>query len=128
MVSTELGSWPGLRGGRAAISGGSFTAVESTSRPLPGPGLPGGQAAALGSFRDFGLSRITMEDVASRAGLSRQSVYRYFPSKDTLIVALVSREEEKFLDGVKAAFVEHADLELALRTSVRFVLQYAREH
>src|SRR5436190_11773696 len=54
--------------------------------------------AAFESFRDFGLSRITMEDVASRAGLSRQSVYRYFPSKDSLIVALVSREEEKFLD------------------------------
>jgi AcrR family transcriptional regulator len=84
--------------------------------------------AAFESFREFGLSRITMEDVASRAGLSRQSVYRYFPSKDSLIVALVSREEEKFLDGVRAAFLEHEDVEAALRASVRFVLGYAREH
>src|ERR671931_184210 len=81
--------------------------------------------AAFLAVGDFGLS---MEDVAGRAGLSRQTVYRYFPSKDSLIVALVSREEEKFLDGVRAAFVEHEDIETAIRESVRFVLRYARDH
>jgi AcrR family transcriptional regulator len=84
--------------------------------------------AAFRATLDFGLSRLTVEDVAQRAGLSRQTVYRYFPSKDHLVVALVSREEEKFLDGVRAAFLEHEDLEEAVRQSVRFVLSYARSH
>jgi AcrR family transcriptional regulator len=84
--------------------------------------------ATFAAIQDFGLTRMTMEDVAQRAGLSRQTVYRYFPSKDSLVVALVSREEEKFLDGARAAFVEHDDLERAVTESVRFVLAYARQH
>ena len=56
--------------------------------------------ATFRALQDFGLSRLTVEDVAQRAGLSRQTVYRYFPSKDHLMMALVSREEETFLDGV----------------------------
>jgi len=82
--------------------------------------------AAFAAVLDFGLSRLTMEDVAQRASLSRQTVYRYFPSRDHLFVALVSREEEKFLDGVRAAFVEHHDLVAAVRASVKFVLAYAK--
>ena len=84
--------------------------------------------AAFAAVLDFGLSRLTMEDVAQRASLSRQTVYRYFPSRDHLFVALVSREEEKFLDGVRAAFVEHHDLVAAVRASVKFVLAYAKAH
>ena len=84
--------------------------------------------AAFDAILDFGLTRMTMEDVAARAGCSRQTVYRYFPSKDHLVVALVSREEEAFLHGVRAAFLEHEDLETAIRESVRFCLRYAREH
>jgi AcrR family transcriptional regulator len=84
--------------------------------------------AAFESIRDFGLTRVTVEDVAQRARLSRQTVYRYFPSKDELIVALVSREEEKLLEGVRSVFVAHHDLETALKESTLFVLRYAREH
>src|SRR5437764_4261489 len=84
--------------------------------------------AAFAATLDFGLSRLTVEDVAQRARLSRQTVYRYFPSKDHLFVALVSREEEKFLDGVRASFLEHDDVETAVRESVRFVLAYAKAH
>src|SRR5947207_14881520 len=84
--------------------------------------------ATYRALLDFGLSRLTVEDVAHRAGVSRQTVYRYFPSKDHLMIALVSQEEEKFLDGVRAAFVEHDELERAISESVRFVLGFAREH
>ena len=84
--------------------------------------------AAFAAVLDFGLTRLTMEDVAQRASLSRQTVYRYFPSRDHLFVALVSREEEKFLDGVRAAFVEHHDLVAAVRASVKLVLAYAKAH
>jgi AcrR family transcriptional regulator len=84
--------------------------------------------AAFDSIEDFGLSRTTVEDVAQRAGLSRQTVYRYFPSKDALIVSLVEREEEGFIAGVRDAIEGHDDLGPAIAEGVRFVLRFAREH
>lgn len=84
--------------------------------------------AAFEAIRSFGLARTTVEDVAQRAGLSRQTVYRYFPSKDHLVVALVFREEERFLDGVREAFAAEPDLTAAIERAVRFVLAQAREH
>jgi AcrR family transcriptional regulator len=84
--------------------------------------------AAFACVREVGLSRTTVEDVARAAGLSRQTIYRYYPSKDHLVMALVLREEEKFLDGIRAAFAVEADLEQALRHSILFCLRFAREH
>lgn len=84
--------------------------------------------AAFGAVERFGLSRFTMDDVARLAGVSRQSVYRYFDSKDALIVALVAREEEAFLDGVRQAHGRHEGLEDALREGILFCLRTAREH
>jgi AcrR family transcriptional regulator len=84
--------------------------------------------AAFEAIQDFGLTRVTVEDVAGRAGLSRQTLYRYFPSKDSLIIALVSREEERLLEGVRTAFLEHQDLYSAVTASVRFCIEHAREH
>lgn len=84
--------------------------------------------AAFRAVATFGLSRFTMEDVAREAGLSRQSVYRYFDSKDALVTELVFREEEAFLAGARAAYEHHDDLESAIEDSVLFCLQLARRH
>lgn len=84
--------------------------------------------AAFEAIADFGLSRLTMETVAGHAGLSRQTLYRYFPTKDDLLLGLVLREEERFLDGVRAAFAANDGLEEAIEDAVAFVLQYARRH
>jgi AcrR family transcriptional regulator len=84
--------------------------------------------AAFRCITDVGLSRTTVEDVARAAGLSRQTIYRYYPSKDHLIMALVLREEEKFLDGITAAFDVDADLEDALFDGILFCLRFARDH
>ena len=84
--------------------------------------------SALAAVTTFGLSRFTMDDVARLAGLSRQSVYRYFDSKDTLVMAIVEREEEAFIDGVRAVHARHVDLEDAMREAVLFCLRAAREH
>ena len=84
--------------------------------------------AAFRAVATFGLSRFTMDDVARAATLSRQSVYRYFPSKDDLILALVEREEEAFIEGVRLAFDGHDDLEEAMASAIAFCLRAAREH
>jgi AcrR family transcriptional regulator len=84
--------------------------------------------AAFEAVATFGLSRLTMDDVARLAGVSRQTVYRYFDSKDALILALVAREEEALLEGVRAAHREAPSLREAIRRSVLFCLRAAREH
>jgi AcrR family transcriptional regulator len=84
--------------------------------------------AAFACFGDQGLSRTTMEDVAKRAGITRQTVYRYFPSKDHLVMALVLREEDRFIDGTRRAFAREGSLEDALYHGTLYCLRFAREH
>jgi AcrR family transcriptional regulator len=84
--------------------------------------------SAFACVREIGLGRTTVEDVAKAAGVSRQTVYRYYPSKDHLILALVLREEEQFLSGVRTAFSTDAELEQACYDGFLFCLRFAREH
>jgi AcrR family transcriptional regulator len=84
--------------------------------------------SAFSAVATHGLSRLTVDDVARLAGLSRQTVYRYFDSKDALIQALVYREEETFIDGVRAAHARHDRLEDAMREAILYCLTAAREH
>ncbi len=84
--------------------------------------------AALRTVSRYGLSRFTVEDVAREAALSRQTVYRYFDSKNALVMDLVYREEEAFLAGVRAAHAAYQDLEEATREATLFCLRAAREH
>jgi AcrR family transcriptional regulator len=84
--------------------------------------------AAFEAVATFGLSRFTVDDVARLAGLSRQSVYRYFESRDALIQALVYREEEAFIEGIRAAHARHDRLEEAMAEAILFCLRTARAH
>ena len=47
--------------------------------------------AALELFLEKGFAAAKVEDVARRAGLSKGSVYLYFPSKDALLEGIVKR-------------------------------------
>jgi AcrR family transcriptional regulator len=103
--------------------------VAATAEALPATGTATRILdAAFRAAATFGLSRFTMDDVARLAQLSRQTVYRYFDSKDALFVALVYREEERFLDGARAAYAAHDRLEDAMRQATLFCLRTAREH
>jgi AcrR family transcriptional regulator len=84
--------------------------------------------AAFEAVATFGLSRLTVDDVARLAGVSRQTVYRYYDSKDALVLALVAREEEGLLAGVRAAHQESRTLREAIRRSVLYCLRATREH
>jgi len=59
--------------------------------------------AAERCMRRMGLRRVSMADVAARAGLSRGSVYRYFPDRGTLVDAVLERTAARFVAGSELA-------------------------
>ena len=50
-----------------------------------------------------------MSEIAQAAGVSRQTLYKEFGSRDEFAQALVIQEGERFLDAVDAAVREHLD-------------------
>jgi AcrR family transcriptional regulator len=48
--------------------------------------------AALASFERHGVRRTLMEDVAREAGVSRPTIYYYFPDKDALVLEVIVRQ------------------------------------
>src|SRR5690606_11304926 len=52
-------------------------------------------------------SAVRMVDVAAAAGVSRQTLYNEFGSKDGLARALVRRETDGYLPGVDRALTRH---------------------
>ncbi len=65
--------------------------------------------AARDELQGRAWSEITMADVASAAGVSRQTLYKEFGSRDEFAQAFVIHEGERFLDAVEAAVREHLD-------------------
>jgi len=60
------------------------------------------EAAELLVIRD-GVSRLTLEAVASEAGMSKGSLLYHFPTKDDLIRGMVVRLIERFEEDVEAS-------------------------
>jgi AcrR family transcriptional regulator len=75
-----------------------------------------------------GWSRVRMGQVAGRAGVSRQTLYRHFRTKEGLALALALREQEAFLEGCRRAFVAKTDIQAAVRAAVAWTLKHAVSH
>lgn len=54
-------------------------------------------------------SEITMADIASGAGVSRQTLYNEFGNRNEFGFAFVIHEAERFMDDVEKAVLEHTD-------------------
>lgn len=69
--------------------------------------------AARAELRDRPWAQVTMAQIAAEAGVSRQTVYNEFGTRDKLGQALVIREGGRFLDAVDRAIAEHSHDPLA---------------
>ncbi|HET8862139.1 MAG TPA: TetR family transcriptional regulator [Solirubrobacterales bacterium] len=81
-------------------------------------------AAGRGEVQQRPWSEITMAEIAAAAGVSRQTLYKEFGSRNEFAQALVIHEGERFLDAVDTAVREHLDdpraaIDAALETFLR---------
>jgi AcrR family transcriptional regulator len=92
---------------------GTIPAVATARSPYPQAAKALLRETLFGAARDElqhrAWSEITMSDVATTAGVSRQTLYKEFGSRDEFAQAFVIGEGERFLDGVEAAVREHLD-------------------
>jgi AcrR family transcriptional regulator len=65
--------------------------------------------AATELLREYTWSDISMAAIASRAGVSRQTLYNEFGSRDDFAAAYALREADMFLSIVEDAIAEHPD-------------------
>jgi AcrR family transcriptional regulator len=84
--------------------------------------------AALLAMGRVGLRRLTMGDVGEVAGLSRGTVYRYFPTKEHLLSVVVEYERDRFSDGLRASLAGVPTDELGLDEVAEFIITYFRQH
>jgi AcrR family transcriptional regulator len=62
--------------------------------------------AALACFRERGFAATRLEDVAARAGVTKGTIYLYFPSKEDLFKAVVRGQVVPNLERLEAALGE----------------------
>jgi AcrR family transcriptional regulator len=82
----------------------------------------GVEAAAI-----HGIARLTVGDVAKRAGVSRPTLYKHFRSKEDLVAAAVAREADRMVEAVVVRDLP-TDPRQALEAGILAVLRVTREH
>lgn len=70
--------------------------------------------AAISTFTRYGVRRTTMADIASAAGVSRQTLYASFSNKDDVLVAVIDAVCETAIAGIKNAWAEAPTLSAKL--------------
>lgn len=84
--------------------------------------------AALEVAAMHGLNRLSVGDVAKRAGLSRPTLYKHFASRDELVSQMVLREAGRIVEQVIAAAEAHDDPFDSLHDAILTALHLLRGH
>ena len=84
--------------------------------------------AALEVAAMHGLTRLSVGDVAKRAGLSRPTLYKHFASRDELMSQMVLREAGRIVEQVIAAAERHDDPFESLHDAIWTALHVLRGH
>jgi len=69
-----------------------------------------------------------MQEVSEAAGVSRGTLYRYFPSKECLLDAVAIFDERTFNEGLASALATCEEPTERMRAFVAFAFDYIRMH
>lgn len=83
--------------------------------------------AAAALFAEHGYGATRLEDIATRAGITKQLLHRHFADKTALYLALLERHRSD-LDSFAGAIPHSGTLEERLRAVVEVWLDYVQAH
>ena len=84
-------------------------------------------AVARALFADRGFEGTSVEEIATRAQVSKPVVYEHFGGKEGLYAVVVDREVRALLEGIRGALTSGRKRELVEQTALAF-LDYIETH
>jgi AcrR family transcriptional regulator len=80
--------------------------------------------AARSAIAKKGPGKLTLSAVAAAAGVSRPTLYRWFPTKDDLLAALTEYERAQFYEGLQVELASHRSPAQQLDAALWYLLTY----
>jgi AcrR family transcriptional regulator len=77
-------------------------------------------------FGAFGVNKTSMNDIADDLGISKASLYYYFPDKETLYKSVIEKEQNEFIERISEKLLRISEPEQLLKEYVRARLSYFR--
>ncbi|MDR0840506.1 MAG: TetR/AcrR family transcriptional regulator [Christensenellaceae bacterium] len=72
-------------------------------------------------FREKGFESVTLDEIAKKAGISRATLYNYFPGKDSLLLGIL-RAEHALIRAMLSGELRGAGAEARLRQTVEVLV------
>jgi AcrR family transcriptional regulator len=100
----------------------------------PAPGSPFGPTeeriltAGLTLIGRRGVRRLGMREIAETAGVSRGTLYRYFPSKDHVLAAAADYDGQRFSDGLDEVLAAADTPEERVTSFMAYAFDFIRNH
>jgi len=77
---------------------------------------------------EVGPAALSLRAIAREVGMVSSAVYRYFPSRDDLLTALIVEAYDELGDAVEAAEARHDDLDARFRAVCHAIRAWARDN
>jgi AcrR family transcriptional regulator len=84
--------------------------------------------AALGLIGRRGVRRLGMQEIAEAAGVSRGTLYRYFPSRDHVLGAAADFDEQRFSVGADDVLASISEPEQRISAFLAYAFEFIRSH
>jgi AcrR family transcriptional regulator len=84
--------------------------------------------AALGLIGRRGVRRLAMQEISEAAGVSRGTLYRYFPSKEDVLAAAADLDEQRFRAGLDEALATAAEPQHRIAAFMSYAFAFIRSH
>jgi len=84
--------------------------------------------AGLALIGRRGVRRLGMREIAETAGVSRGTLYRYFPSKDEVLAAAASYDAQRFSDGLDEVLAAALSPEERISAFMAYAFDFIRSH